>query len=257
MLKHYSEYGRPLDRRDLTDVVQLMVESTPKCRREKLKFKNNRPGMNFCRGFERRHSDQIIFRSAERQQAVRYECRNGVTLVHHFSKLEYLIKSNSIDDKRIFNVDETELLAWSEKDSEKKEGYCLRGIQLLQCCASFQNIQRITMLGAVYGDGQCARPMFVMNGPELRNRSFVRSHNSGGSEIECITEWFPLNALVTMRKNVVSVDFHNFFEWTLRVVEDTAELRAHNRRMLLIYDGYISHFSIPVILKLRNASIQA
>lgn len=93
------------------------------------------------------------------------------------------------------------------------------------------------MLGEFYGDGQCAQPMLVFHCSKLRTRSFVRYKKSSGSEIECITECLQRNALVSMQKDVASVDFNNFFEWTERFVEDTAELRANNRRMLLIYDG--------------------
>lgn len=56
------------------------------------------------------------------QKTIRYGSTKIVTLVSHFSKLECIIKSNSLDPTRIVKVDETVLSAWNEKASAKKEG---------------------------------------------------------------------------------------------------------------------------------------
>lgn len=115
---------------NLINVVQLMVENTQATEEKTLWFRNNLPGVKFCRGFEKIHFDVVLFRSAQLQQTIRYRSKIGVTSVHNSSKIESSNKWKNIDPKRIVNV-ETALYARSEEVSAKIKGIVL---EVTECC---------------------------------------------------------------------------------------------------------------------------
>lgn len=62
---------------------------------------------------------------------------------------------------------------------------------------------------------------------------------------------------MTTWKDVAAVEYAKFREWAVALIEDTKDLRANDRKLLLIYDGYRSHLSIHVLEKFRDAGMIA
>lgn len=89
--------------------------------------------------------------------------------------------------------------------------------------------------------------MLVFKGARLRVCTVKKKGNEG--HLECISELPPHHALLQAKKEIASVDFFNFLEWKNWFVNDTADLRKNGGRILLLYDAYHSHVSIPVLEK--------
>eukprot|EP00171_Calliarthron_tuberculosum_P004732 IDg4732t1 len=61
LLNGYADRGVPLTRTLLIEAVSLLVSRFSEERRAALPFKSGRPGLDFIRAFEKRHSHEIRF----------------------------------------------------------------------------------------------------------------------------------------------------------------------------------------------------
>ncbi|PXF46970.1 hypothetical protein BWQ96_03308 [Gracilariopsis chorda] len=190
----------------------MLVKTFPPWRKESLRFRNGRPERRFFELFEARHRDKIIFRKPSRQDAKRFEATNAKVLVAHMSKLKKIIEFHKILPSHISNVDETGFSPSTERKYGNQEKFLARkGVKPTLPNPSFENVNRITLLAAVFANGDLGAPMFVFQGTRIRVRRISRG---GGNEesTECISELLPYGSLVTARKYIASVDRANFLK---------------------------------------------
>ena len=155
----------------LKDAAQNLVSNFPLGRRQKLRFKNQRPRDKFCRNFQKRHAGVLSFRKPCNQDARRYIATNAEVLTQHQEPLERLITEHNIDAKRIINLDESGMLAdkYNVRRSRHKV-YCVSKERPDPSQAQFKNVNRITLMACAHAGGDVARPMFVLQGTRMRYR---------------------------------------------------------------------------------------
>lgn len=73
------------------------------------------------------------------------------------------------------------------------------------------------------------------------------SRTRQASHLQTIADCLPRGALVTIRKDVGSVDKVNFVEWARKISEDMKNLTANGGKMLLLYDGYRNYTCIQAL----------
>ncbi|PXF44883.1 hypothetical protein BWQ96_05373 [Gracilariopsis chorda] len=187
----HANRGRHLSRQDLRDTVEMRVKKFPPWRKESLWFRNGRPGRRFCELFEALHSDRIIFCKPSRQNAKRFEATNAKVLVAHMSKLKKLIEFHKILPSHIASVDETGFSPSTEwKYGNQKKVLARKRVIPMLPNPSFENVNQITLLAAMFANGELGPPMFVFQGTRILVR---RIPTSGGNErsSECISDLLP------------------------------------------------------------------
>lgn len=253
----HGRNGRFMKRSDLKDAVRALVSTFSEERQKKLRFKDNRPGDNFCRLFEKRHSDCLSFRKPSKQEAKRFLATNADVLTTHLASIERLINEHHIDPKRILNLDESGISA--AKDDVKisrSKVYCTRGTRPEPPQAQFSNVNRITILACVHASGETSRPMFVLQGTRMRYRK-LRGPGTNESRLQTIGDVLPRGAMVATRQDVAGVDSANFSTWAKQLVLDLSDLTKNDRKVLLTYDGYRSHMSVDTLELFRENNIIA
>ena len=103
----YAHRGYVLEREDLLDCVEIIVQHMPEEKRRKLPFIDGRPSPKFARSLERRHKNSIKFARTSPQEAKGFAATNAQNLTSYIAELEAVIEDHSIDSKRIINLDET------------------------------------------------------------------------------------------------------------------------------------------------------
>ena len=68
-----------------------------------------------------------------------------------------------------------------------------------------------------------------------------------GSVVETYADSLPRRSIVTMGEEVGGVDSINVLNWAVQFLQDNKDLTVNNRKLILIYDGYRSHMSVPVL----------
>ena len=105
-LRYSADLGHPLKREDL----KVMVQSFVKSQKRKTPFKDDKPGDDFCRLFERRHPSL----GAQVPELVTVQRNRGLTqanLDEFFKMFDEIVEKNNLHDKpeRFWNIDETGL----------------------------------------------------------------------------------------------------------------------------------------------------
>ena len=253
LLIKYAHKGTPLSRCHLADAIELITSNMPPERRLRLRFKNGRPGVRFIREFYKRHSTVLTFRRACPQQAVRFNAVKDESLITHFATLEKLIHEYNIDDSRLFNLDEAG--ASPEKNVGNKDS-ARRYMPRSGChdtrMAAIANKNRITIMAVISAAGQHAPPLFVLKGTQIPYRIVIRS---GQTITESPVTLLPRHAVMAMRAANGGVDSTNFYNWALAFLDYTKDLRANGRKVLLVYDRYLSHLSIQVLKLFKHNSV--
>lgn len=245
LLTRYSDRGVALNRNHLCEAVAVIVSRMPPARREKLPFKDGKPGIKFLRGFQKRHGDRIKFTRPTRQEAVRFAACNGDTLTTHLATMEKLISDNAIDDIRLWNLDESGATPGKDVDGRSACKRLMRrdGIKDLKV-PQFLNTHRVTMMASISAAGNSGPPLFVFKGKKLPFRRVVR----GGEEVyESLADVLPRHSVISAREKCGGVDMHNFLNWGLEFVKSVKDLTANNRKLLLTYDAYRSHITLDVL----------
>ena len=98
-------------RDDIKYAVQILVRNFPLGRRQKLRFKNNKPGDKFCRNCRKRYTEFLSFGKPCKQEPKRYLATNPEVRPNRPTAFELLIGEQNIDAKRIINSDESGMSA--------------------------------------------------------------------------------------------------------------------------------------------------
>lgn len=79
----------------------------------------------------------------------------------------------------------------------------------------------------------------------------------GKKVVQTLTDFLPTGATIAMRKEGGGVDSSNFLEWASKFVEHVRPLTCGGRKVLLTYDGYRAHMSLPVLTKFLDGGVIA
>jgi len=110
------------------------------------------------------------------------------------------------------------------------------------------------MMPVIFASGARGRPLFVLRG---KRHPYRVVQNGSDSSTETVFKCLPRGSMVAMREEVAGVDSYNFLRWADQFVEDVRPLTARGRKVLLIYDRYRSHMSLPVLRALRSGNVIA
>jgi hypothetical protein len=117
-LKFLAECNMPFDRDDIKTLVKSFLASSKRAS----PFKNNNPGMDWMKLFERRHPD-ISKRQPEILTLARAKNMTPEVVNHFFNTYEKVVSDNSLTAERIFNCDETGL----NTDMRSKKVFVVKG----------------------------------------------------------------------------------------------------------------------------------
>ena len=251
LITRFSDRGYSMSREDISLAVQDMVQAFPQSRKSKLPFVNGKPGRKFLRFFALRHSSEIKFGRASKQEQARWRATNAQNRTHHFAEIERLIRVHNLDPSRIANLDETGSTASNDcRQSVRNKTFNTRGRPAERKSSEFKNIKRITMMPVVFANGDVGRSLFVVQGTRVTYRTTL---HDGMETMEILADCLPRGSVITTHQDVASVDPHNVLQWGRLFAEDCRDLTAGGRKVLLILDGYRGHMTYPV-LRLFDAS---
>ena len=257
LLKVYSDKGHPLRRFDIVDAVSLIVERLPEARRNRICFKQGRPGTKFMEGFSRRQESDIKLGRPSPQEEQRWRATNGDVLTTHLATLEALIQEHSIAASHIANLDKIGVSPNRDAKWKMRTKLVLRAgtrSHKQSRMPQFKNVNRVTLMPVIFANGDCGRPMVITQGTTEPWRIIERNNRD---EIESLADCLPRGPLVTTRKDVAGVDKFNFESWAERFVTDIADKTANGRKALLVYDGYRIHLGVKRLEKLKTGNVIA
>lgn len=257
----YCDKGLPLQRSDIVDAVEILISTLPKERQTKTNFKDNRQGRKFVRLFLQRHSSKICLGRPRKEQELRFRSCNAETLSTHFAALKKVIEDNNIDSSRICNLDETGSTPEKEANGRINKKRVLRSGKVRTSVVrvpTFTNVNRVTIVPAIFANGECADPLFVIKGKHIPYREIIISGpDNAHFSIEDVHDCLPSGSLVTTREKTAGVDSGIFTEWASNFVDTVKSKTLNGRKVLLIYDGYKSHIGIKALDILKNGSVIA
>lgn len=253
MLLTYADRGVPLTRIHLTEAISLFVKQLPHQRRKSIPFANGRPGVKFLRSFERRHRERLRFAVPVRQEAKRFAAVNARTLAYHFETLKELMLEHNIDAHRLWNLDETGSTPGRDASGNgKRRRYLRRRGELDLKLPDFVRTGRTSLMPVVSAAGDVGPPLFVFKGTSLPYRNVIEN---GNIVTQTYTTYLPRGACVAMRAEGGGIDIANFLSWAQLFVSSVKDLTSNGRKVLLTYDGYAAHMSLPVLQLFRTNNI--
>lgn len=121
---HCADLGVPLSRSHLYEATETFIETLPG--RDKLPFKDGRPGSRWARDFYRRHQDRLKEAIPYWQEQKRHAATNAETYTFHLAHLHALFEEYQFDATRIWNLDETGVCPGKDKTGKENVPYGTR-----------------------------------------------------------------------------------------------------------------------------------
>ena len=210
-----------------------------------LPFKHDVPSHVYLGAFRRRHAEKIKFGRPLSQESKRFAVVNIDSLSTHFGTIEKLVNDNDIDASRIFNLDEVGICPNKDASGRLacKNIMPRRGNQDF-VAPLFKYEDRVTMMPVISAAGEAGPPLFVIKEKRMAYRNVLRN---GKTYIESPVSTLPRRSVLATGIEAGAVDSMNFLSWSDSFTEFTKDLRDEGRKVLLIYDGYRSHFSLQVL----------
>ena len=224
----------------------------PEARRNRLCFKQGRPGTKFIEGILRRNDGGMKLGRPSPQEEQRCRVTNGDVLTTHVATLEALIQEHGIAASHISNLDETGVSPNRDAKGNMRTKLDLRAgtrSHKHSRMPQFKNVNRVTFMPSISANGECGRPMVMTQGTIEPCRIIERNNRD---EMETLADCLLRGTLVTTRKDVAGVDKCNFERWAERFVTDIADKTANGRKVLSVYDVYRSHLSFKVLEKTQD-----
>ena len=255
LINDYADRGRPFSRKDIADMVEILVSRMSSTRRKKIRFRGGRPGRDYLKNFLRRHQSSIRLAKVNPQEQVRFAAVNAENITAHLARIGDLCKRHNIDPSRIHNLDETGISPGDMKRQRKTKYFVKTGGRAQIVLPKLKaEVSHITMMPTVSADGKCFNPYFILKGQGLRWKEVGRA---GERFTESVVNFLPAGSLITTRENIAGVDKQNFLRWVPFYLQQIGPLLENGRKVLLIYDGYKSHLDIRVLETLKEAGVIA
>lgn len=249
-LLRYAKRRIPLTLEHLREAISSVKATFSPDERMLLPFKKETTSDGYLRASRRRHGDQLKFGRPLMQEAKRFAAVNTETLTTHFATLEKLMSDYSLDEYRIFNLDEVGI--FSGKDASGKL-VCRRFLPRKGnqdfISANFGYEDRINMMPVISAAGLHSPPLFVIKGKRM---TFRNKLVNGNVLTETPADCLPREAVIATRAEVGGVDSKNFLSWSQSFLRYTRDLRRGGQNILLVYDGYRSHLSLEVLTEFHN-----
>ena len=220
-LRYSADLGHPLKREDL----KVMVQSFVKSQRRKTPFKDDKPGDDFCRLFERRHPSL----GAQVPELVTVQRNRGLTeanLDEFFKMFDELVEKNNLRDKpeRFWNIDETGLTG----NPISGKAYARKGSHAVVLNPNCGKTSYSVMF-CISASGLYLPPFIVYKAAHLYD-----NWTKGG----------PKDAVYTATESGWMQD-KNFEKWVETVF--VKAVQHLEKPVVLILDGHGSHLTYPTV----------
>ena len=253
LLLRCADKGFPLTLKHVTEAAQIVIQSLPNRRQNRLPFKNGRLGYKWVKSFYERHNGELRFAVPNNQEAKRFASVNTETLATHFSTLEALVQEYGFDADRVWNCDETGVSPSKEMRGSVRKKRFLRRDSASDCVnAAFAYSNRITIMPSISASGLVRPTVWVFKGAILPVREIAIN---GRLEVQTLTSFLPANSLINIREDVAGVDSGRFYEWVIQFVTHAAHLTTGDKKILLTFDRHRCHMSVRVLEYLRRNNI--
>lgn len=110
-----------LNRANLAEAVAIVVSSIYLHRREKFLFRDSTPGLKWIRAFYTRQKKELKYAVPEIQEPKPFAAVKAENIATHCSVLVKLVEEYELDDKRIWNLDETGVSAWRDTSGKVRQ----------------------------------------------------------------------------------------------------------------------------------------
>ena len=208
LITRFSDRSYSMSRDDVALAVQDMVRAFPIARQKKLAFVNGKPGKRFVRIFARRHSSLIEFGRASKQEQARWRVTNAQNFTHQFAEMDSLIQLHNLDPSRIANLSETGTTARNDCRQWVRNNTCnTRGRPAERQSPELKIVKRITMMPAVFANGDIGRPLFVLQGTRVIYRTTL--HHSLETS-DTLVDSLPRGSVTITHEDVSSWDSRDF-----------------------------------------------
>lgn len=229
-LKFVAKCGLPTDRHDVRNMVQNYIKSIGR----KTSFVDGSPGIEWVRGFEKRHPD-LTRRKSEILTTARAKGLSPEIINSFFDMYEKVINENDLSNAphRIFNLDETGL----NTDPRKGKVYTEKGAANVYQKAATCGKTSYSVLFTAAADGTYLPPFVVYKGLNLYS-----SWTKGG----------PPGATYGCSASGWMTDI-NFEAWFLKVF--IPKIEPLEKPVLLTYDGHNSHLTYETVKTAVDKSV--
>jgi len=242
----FQAKGFSITKLHLRHVVADVIADLPP--EEQAKWRDRQPSIGWVRRFCQRHS--LRLRLENRVESARARATTKANVAQHLSILAHLIKTHDLTAERISNWDETGFSLGSLAASKSKVLIDPKtGRSLSRGVSVSKDSEHITLGAAVTASGRAYSPLFVLPGTEAKYRELE------GGGVETPADYLPQDAKVFYR-TPAGVDSDIMLGWVDSYLAETVELRRTGKT-LVVFDGYSSHLSLRVLLRLLENNVIA
>lgn len=187
--------------------------------------KNNCAGIEWLRGFRKRHPD-ITLRRPHSTSIARATAFNPYNVDRFFQNLVAVLSRKAYEPHRIFNMDET---GFSTVPNSHAKVICMKGVRNVGAIASAERGKMMTMALAVSADGRYIPPFFIF--PRVRmQQTFLALAPVGSGGSANASGW------------MMAPDFLMFLQHFQKYAK-----ASENDPALLLLDNHDSHLSIAAL----------
>ena len=242
--------GFPLSMSDISDMAQLIVSRMPESQRNRLPFRENRPGPEFVRAFLKRNKNIRMRRRAPLEQR-RKMAMSPEVLAAHYARLKNAYKHYKIlSPAQVFNIDESGVSARSGGRGKGKAAMAANGRSNAVELEFSANAEHVTVMPVVSADGKAWPPVVILPG------TFHKYRTRSDGTIETVHNFLPHDAMVAHR-SPAGMDSNLFALWVERFIQQTAQLRQKYKYLLVTMDACGAHLSYRALHLLAENNILA
>lgn len=232
-----AEWGYPVDRNELLDIVKEYVETN----NIKTNFKDNRPGEDWYLAFMKRRP-RLSLKKPEQLQQKRAEAADPFVVFDFYEKLKSLIQREGLQNspELILNCDETGFCT----DPSKVKAIGLKGQKSFYRRVGGTGRENISVHCCASASGRVLPPLVI-----FKAKGAVQARWTN-HEAE-----FPGTVYATTENGYMEEPV--FFSWLtdslIPYINNLRQIQNTQKKAILIMDGHKSHISLRVV----NAAINA
>ena len=222
-IAYLARYGFPQDRTDIIDMTESFVTNM----RRVNPFKDNRPGIDWVRGFEKRQKKVLTRRKPELLTTNRAEALTQKTVDLFFKNYTEVLEANGLKESphRIFNLDETGLTT----DPRSEKVFIPRGDSNAYEITPTNGKTSYTVLFCTSATGNYAPPFILYKGKHCYS-AWMYGGPAGATYGCSDSGW---------------MEGQNFESWFKSFF--VSHVSNLEKPVLVIYDGHNSHLTYNTV----------
>lgn len=249
-VRYYAENKTPLSKQGIRALVEHYISLLPLREQERIGFKYNMPSVRWVKNFADRN--HLAYRKVQQVEAARINAVTEEHICEHIARVQAAIKRYGIRSaSQIVNMDQSGMSFKKMVGRSLRKGFVSnnkgnKSSALQKTLSAKGNLDRVTIMPVVSACGKAFKPVVVYPGK-------LPHYRKVNGRFETLSDVLMPSYLY--HNDTSAANSEIIYDWGMKFIEETKELRSNGDHMILILDGYGAHIQFPFLQMMKENRI--